>query len=542
MNTLLLADAQTVFLLSVYKPILFGVTLGAWAWVVSWLDKDLRDNHLPRELWNLAQVGAGIVMFGLWLLMPFWLGLPLTVLVTGGVIAAYVFWRNANVETDAKWDLSTARLAKPMDNIQQARANKAATVQLLNASGGELPVPKEGEPAHGAHQSLETLLGFVIPYRAERFELHTDGKQTTVTVLVDGVKYPQEALDAQAGLAMIDYIKTAAAMDVADRRRKQAGRMTFIAPEGRHTIDVVTQGSTRGLSLMGELDSVGRRGIPFDKLGLLESQKQQLVPVLDQPGRVVLVAAPPGQGMTTTLYALLGRHDAYTQNLVVIEEQHEHELEGVKQDLIPPGASAEEFNQKIKTHALRESQAILLSRVPDASTAAAVAEWAKETRFYVGVRHDDALATLRGWVKAVGDPKKAAASLAAVISQRLVRRLCTNCRVAYKPDPQALQRMNLPADKVSQFYKHSGQLMVRDKPQTCPVCQGLGYKGRVAVFEVMALNDEARELIATGQLDQLRATLRRHKLLLLQEAALMKVVAGETSIGEVSQATREKKP
>lgn len=542
MNTLLLADADPVFLLSVYKPILYGVTLGAWAWVVSWLDKDLRDNHLPREPWNLAQIGAGIVMFGLWLLMPFWLGLPLTVLVTGGLIAGYVFWRNGQVDADAKWDLSMSRLSKPMDNLQQARANKAATVQLLSPSGGELPVPKEGEPAYGAHQSLETLLGFVIPYRAERFELHTDGKQTTVTVLVDGVKYPQEALDAQAGLALIDYIKTAAGMDVADRRRKQTGRMSFTSPEGRHTIDVVTQGSTRGLSLMGELDSVGRRGIPFDKLGLLESQKQQLVPVLDQPGRVVLVASPPGQGMTTTLYALLGRHDAYTQNLVVLEEQHEHDLEGVKQDLIPPGASATDFNQKVKAHALRDSHAILLSRVPDASTAGEVAQWSKETRFYVGVRHDDALATLRGWVKAVGDPKKAASSMAAVMSQRLVRRLCTNCRVAYKPDPQALQRMNLPADKVSQFYKHSGQVMVRDKPQPCPVCQGLGYKGRVAVFEVMVFNDETRDLIAAGQFDQLRATLRRQKMLLLQEAALMKVVAGETSIGEVSQATREKKP
>ncbi|MCE9591581.1 MAG: Flp pilus assembly complex ATPase component TadA [Planctomycetes bacterium] len=542
MTTHLLAGAQPVFLLSVYKPILFTAAVICWGRLIISLDRDLRINFLPREPWNLAQVGAGVAAFLIWLILPFWLGLPLAALIVGGAFIGYAAWRNPRVEEHRRWSFSLSGLTNPLNKVQQARAQHRAVVQVLDVDGKPVQVPPLDAPEYAGHVAIENVLEYALSCQGERFDLATDGQQTAVTVQIDGVKYPQAPLDARVGLSMIDYLKGSAGMDVKDRRRKQTGRVTVLVAEERHTLSLSTQGSTRGLSLTAELNAAGRRKIEFDKLGLLASQKQQLLPALDEPGRVVLVVAPPGQGATTTLYALMSRHDAYTQNLVTLEDQIEHELEGVNQELLDPAWTTEEINQKIKTQVLREAYAMVLSRVADASTAAAVAEYAKTTRFYIGVRQDDGLTALRGWIKAVGDPQKAAGSLAAVVSQRLVRRLCTNCRVAYKPDPEALRRLNLPPDKVSHFYKHSGQIMVRDKTQTCPLCRGLGYRGRVAVFETMVLDDEARALAASGQFDQLRALLRRQKLIMLQEAALMKVVAGETSIGEVSQATREKKP
>lgn len=544
MNTPLLANAEPVFLLSVYKPILYAIFLALWARAVGAFDYDLKSNYLPRQQWNFAQMIAGLMGFGVWLILPFWLGLFLALLVAGGTIGAYVYWRNTKVRENRRWTLKSLTKFNHGLNAQpsRVRANEGIPIDLLDANGNPSPLPDIKSPNYPAHQSIDLLLAFMLANRAERFELATDGQTTSVTAVIDGTKYPQEALDGRTGLAMIDYIKTFASLDVTDRRRKQTGRLAFSTQGDRHSADIVTQGSTRGVTLVGEIDSHGRRDIKFDQLGLLEAQKQQLVPVLDNGTRAVIVASPPGQGMTTTLYALMGRHDAFIQNLVVIEDSHEHEIEGVKAELIEPGATTDAINQKVKTHVLRDANAILLSRVNDASTAAAIAEWSKEIRFYVGLRQDDALTAVRAWVKAVGNPKKAAESLGAVLSQKLVRRLCTNCRVPYKPDPEALRRLNLPPDKVGQFYKHSGQIIVRDKPQPCPLCQGVGYRGRIAIFEVMVFDDEARALTAAGQFDQLRALLRRQRMLLLQEAALMKVVAGETSISEVSQATREKQP
>ena len=132
--------------------------------------------------------------------------------------------------------------------------------------------------------------------------------------------------------------------------------------------------------------------------------------------------------------------------------------------------------------------------------------------------------------------QKGGDALHAIISQRLVRTLCPTCRVAYKPDPEALRKMNLPSDKVSQLYKQTGQVIVRDKPQTCTDCHGIGYRGRVGVFEVMMMDDMARGLIRAGKLDQLRAHLRKNKMLWLQEAALHRAVEGITSISEITRA------
>jgi type II secretory ATPase GspE/PulE/Tfp pilus assembly ATPase PilB-like protein len=123
-----------------------------------------------------------------------------------------------------------------------------------------------------------------------------------------------------------------------------------------------------------------------------------------------------------------------------------------------------------------------------------------------------------------------------VLAQRLVRKLCLSCRAPFTPDPAALKKLNLPADRVGQLYRETGQVMIKDKPQQCPACMGMGFRGRVAVFETMVLDDEARKLIAAGQLDALRAHLRKQRMLWLQEAALARVVEGVTSIGEVQRA------
>jgi type II secretory ATPase GspE/PulE/Tfp pilus assembly ATPase PilB-like protein len=136
------------------------------------------------------------------------------------------------------------------------------------------------------------------------------------------------------------------------------------------------------------------------------------------------------------------------------------------------------------------------------------------------------------YAKAVGDLDKVAKSLSAATAQRLVRTLCPECKQAYKPDAAALKKMNLPANRVNELYKASGKVMVDNDEEPCPKCHGIGYIGRTAVFEVLVIDDEARELIRKSDLNGLRSHLRRQKMLYLQETALAKVVAGQTSIRE----------
>jgi len=185
---------------------------------------------------------------------------------------------------------------------------------------------------------------------------------------------------------------------------------------------------------------------------------------------------------------------------------------------------------------------VLVGRSPDSDIASTVAKYADEVRFYIPVSHDDGFKAIEQWVSACGSKSAAGSSLSAVITQRLVRRLCTTCRAPYKPDANMLKKFNLPADKVKQFYQATGKVEVKGKPKTCPACYGLGYRGRVAVFEVIPIDEQARQLIKAGQLEQLRALVRKKKMLYLNESGLTKVVEGVTDIKELTRALGQKKP
>lgn len=540
-----LAAAEPAILLSIYKPILFVVVVAAWGLLVTKLGKDV-SFHFPtmKESWNGVQIGAGITGLVLWLMLPwFWAGLALFLLCMGGGFLGYTLFRNPRLDEDFRWTFSIASFTKPYEDAADAKAQAKATVHLVGPDGGKLDVPTGESPYVEAHRAFEQAIEFAVPRAAQRIELLAEPAGTAMAVQIDGVRYPQPTLDAKTGLLMIDYIKLCSKLDVADRRKKQTGKMTIDAGAmGRHAAVVNTSGTTRGLSLTVDLNPAGGKAIPFEKLGLLEPQRQALDACLKQPGRVVMVVCPPSQGMTTTLYSLLTHHDPYTQSVVTIEEDVPFELEGVIHNRMDAASDINAWNQKLKGLLLRETNVVMLGKVSDPSTCKLIADNVGATRFYFGLKQDDSFAALRAWVKAVGDTQTAAGALGAIIGQRLIRKLCTNCRVSYKPDPDTLRKLNLPADRISQMYKHSGKIMVKEKETECPDCVGVGYKGRVGVFEALTLDDEARKLIAAGQLEQLKTHLRRQRTLWLQEAALAKAVEGVTSISEITRVFAKEPP
>jgi type II secretory ATPase GspE/PulE/Tfp pilus assembly ATPase PilB-like protein len=120
-----------------------------------------------------------------------------------------------------------------------------------------------------------------------------------------------------------------------------------------------------------------------------------------------------------------------------------------------------------------------------------------------------------------------------------MRRLCETCKVPYQPTEAALKKLNLPANKVKQLYKAGGKIIVKgNNMEECPDCQGSGYDGQTGVFEVLQFGDEEREIIQAGDLQRLRAELRKKKTMFIPDAALAKVIEGTTSIEEVNRVMR----
>ncbi len=539
--TYAIATAEPVFLMSLFKPILFLALVVGWGWVVSNLDNDAERFFLKRKLWNIGHIASAALAFGLLLLIPyFFIGLPLALIILVGVSGGYVYYRNNEVPGPAKWEVSFQFLRDALAKRGADSAQKHAAIVLMKKDETRLPVPSRDNPSSEAHGHLEQLFEFALPRKADRIDIVVEPSKAAIVARIDGVSYPQPEIEPALAMRVVEYLKSSAGLDLAERRKKQSGLLKVDGGDlGRHTLDLTTSGSTRGLSLVINIDPDMRTQMPLEQLGLLAPQLEKLQKLLKTVGGVTLVSAPPAQGTTTTLYSILSEHDPYTSSVVTLEDDIAWELEGVHHNKMDESIPPEKYNEKLQAVFRADPQVLYVTRFADSRSPAHIARGAAEARVYMPLEADDTFAALKLWIKAVGDRKLAAKSITAVISQRLIRRLCHTCRTPFVPDPAALKKFNLPS-KVDQLFHASGQVMVKDKPQPCPDCMGLGYRGRTGVYEVMILDDKARQYIATGEDDKLRAHLRRLKMLWLQEAALAKVVEGVTDIKEVTRALSKK--
>ena len=539
----LAADPHTAIPLSIYKPILYVLTVAGWAWLMSYLDKDatffLPHAKFKRRFWNGIHFGVGVFALLLWLIIPqFWVGLPLTIFFVAASLLGYGYYRNQNVQNeDDKWTFSMESFKNRISSTESAQAQKRANILITTKEGQPLEVPSGDDPRVGAHRKFEDLVEFLLPRGGDRIDMAVNAQNAAVIAKIDGVRYPLSDVEAPIAVSMIDYLKAAANMDMAERRKKQTGELHFKSYElGNHCIGMTTYGSTRELVLTMSVDPLERSLLGIDQIGLLDAQLEQLQPLVAEHKYVVIAASPPEHGQTTTLYNLVQKHDPYVNSVVTLEDKIPFELEGVSHNPIDASTAPGDITKRVAAMLRAEPQVMFLSHIHDGQLAQLIADSSQEARFYIGMRAEDTFSALRAWIKATGDPRTAGENLGAVVAQRLVRRLCTTCRVPFAPDPAALRKLNLAPDKVGTLFKHSGQVLVKNRPEPCPACSGLGYRGQIGVFEVMVLDDEARNILAEGNLEQLRAHLRKNKMLWLQEAALAKVVDGITSIQEITRA------
>lgn len=544
---LLLAQlkAEPIVLASIVKPLVMLAVMGPWAWLAGRLDKDADYFHLPRRNWGMAHVGAGLLAFAVMLLVPiFIIGLVLALMILIGEVMGYLAYRNKNVAEDEKWSgLDMLRKAqKDRAHRADVRAREQADVKLFNKDEVQLDIPHGSDPRTPAFDLFQKMLVFAVERGADRLEMTVDKEKAAFRVRIDGVKYNQPAPPPELGLQVIQYLKENAGMDADEQRRKQNGKMWVeVEDRGRNTLELMTAGSTRARQLTIDIDPEGRNNKKLDELGLIEPKQLEAVRELVQSdsGGVVLFSSPPQQGTTTTAYAILKEHDPYTSSVMTYEQQTPYPVEGVNHNLFPEGASKEQIVEQFGSLMRRDPNVMLLSQLVSPEMAQAIVPYAEDTRVYVPLPAKDTVSGLKLWLKLVGDARQGAESLSAVISQRLMRKLCVVCRAPYHPDEAAIKKLNLTKAKFDHLYKASGKVVMKEDRVTCPTCQGLGYRGRVAVFELMIIDREARSLIASNERERLMAHFRKQKMVFLQEAALAKVVEGVCDIKEVTRVISE---
>ncbi|RMH30100.1 MAG: hypothetical protein D6693_01160 [Planctomycetota bacterium] len=538
---------QGLFLLSPWKPILVILPFIGWAWVVSTIyDKDAARWYFKRQAWNTGHMVAAAAAVAAVVLAPnFLIGWPVMVLILAGDLMVYAVLRNKDdrVPEHHKWSFSLADLKA------RAEARKAAKQQKhvelgLRGPGGVAPVPAKDSPEYEVRVLAERILIDAMEGRAVRFELRpVDQQNYGVIYMIDGVGQAGPTMPKDQAVKVITLLKAAAGMDVKDVRRKQVADLAVERAGGRHVLRLTTSGTAGGMALRGQFEPEEQVKRSLDELGLTDDQLAEARAIIDDRRGVVLIAAGPFEGRTSTLYAVLRSHDAYTTNVQTVELEPVGMIEGVRHNKFDPLEEGAEYATTVRSILRRDPDVLAIAELPDQATAVETTRADLErTRIYVGLNAEGALAAVQTFVKAVGDPRAAGQALHGVTAQKLIRLLCPNCKVEYQPTPEMLKKLGVKPGAVSALYRKGGQVLIRNKPDTCPMCQGTGYFGQAGVFEVFRLGSEERALIAGQDLVGLRSALQKRRLPTIQEAAIRKALEGITSVEEVVRITASSQP
>ncbi len=537
----LLADtAISVQLLSVYKPFLVALVVLPYAWLISSvIDKDVRYYHLNEKVWNAACVGTLLAGLACVLFIPlFWVGWPLMLLMFVGVSWGYWKYRDPKVPKGKQFDLFAGKWAAYSARRKAAKAFGEVTASFSDAKGNKQVPPGKEDPLFEVHLAAEQLILSALARRAARLDLVPGSNAHASSIVVDSVRVGREAVASDVAARLIDYLKTAAALDTKDRRKRVRGSIRMDVGGGRVNLLLTAWGASAGQSMRIDIERDKQLTRPFEALGLLPAQVDAITQGLsDVKEGVVLVAAPPGQGLTTLGCSLLTRHDSYVNNIKTLEKVVERKLEGIDHlewDSTDPSA---DFAARLQTVVRRGPDIVLASDLTDPGTAGVFVHPNNAgVLFYGLIPTESAQVAIATFLKASGDPKAAAARLRLVVVQRLARTLCTECRQAYQPTPDQAKRLGVPEGKAIQLYRAGGKVQVKNDIVDCPTCGGTGFGGVTGLFEVLRVDGPSAAILATGDTAGAYTAMRRaFKTPTAQECGLLRVRNGETSLEEIAR-------
>ncbi|MHC4976210.1 MAG: GspE/PulE family protein [Planctomycetota bacterium] len=540
--------SSALMLVSPFLPVLFLAMIVGWAWVVSTIyDKDVQRFYLGRNKWNISHiVVAGVALIAFIVSPSPLIAFPIIfVLLLGDLIAYYMAHNKSDrVPESARWNIfDLSSMKEKAASKKDAKLSRGLTLQLIGPAGA-LKSPEKETPEYDLRVQVEGILIDAMERRASDITIQPASETAaSVVFYVDGVAHKGEPIELKHSVHVINFLKRASGLDEKDYRRRQQGEFAIGVGDTRRPCRVTTSGTSAGMRAKVLFDPSSHATIALDDLGLLDAQLSEVQSIAQTGEGVVLVSSPARSGRTATLYALTRQHDAYINNIQVLEYEQAGAIEGVRHNVWDPTAEGPDYATTLRSIIRRDPDVVCVGELPDAATAKEVADSdVSSTLVYLAIKGESSLGAIQTFAKAVGDTKKASSSLRGVMCQRLVRKLCTNCKVEYQPTPEMLKKMGVRPEKApSSLFRKGGKVLTKNREEVCPMCQGTGYFGQEGVFEIFALDESARERIAAGDLTGLRSELRKKRLPFIQEAAVQKVLKGLTTVEEVARVTSSPK-
>jgi len=347
---------------------------------------------------------------------------------------------------------------------------------------------------------------------------------------IDGVLYEMVPPPKYIAAALSSRIKVMANLDIAERRLPQDGRISLTVQGNPVDLRVSVLPTMFGESVV--LRVLDRSQAKFDlaRLGLSKEDHELIRQLIRKPNGIIIATGPTGCGKTTTLYAALHELNSVESKIITTEDPVEYDIDGLIQVQIKSDIGLT-FARCLRSILRQDPDMILVGEIRDLETAEIAAQASLTGHVVFTTLHtNDAPSSIARLLDLGVEPFLLTATLEGIIAQRLVRRICENCKTEFEPNEKQLQELQLTPDDIKdkKFYYGRG----------CSKCNKTGYKGRIGIFEIMVFNDEIRDLIMKqASTSVLRAAGQKAGMRLLRDNGLAVIYNGITTIDEIAKET-----
>ena len=377
---------------------------------------------------------------------------------------------------------------------------------------------------------VDVVMQQAIKDKASDIHFEPCEKEFRIRYRVDGALYEMPPPPKSLAIPVISRVKIISGLNISERRRPQDGRIQLKFQGRPVDLRVSCLPTSYGESVVLRVLDRTVVNLQLDSLGIGQDVLDKLREMIHLPNGILLVTGPTGSGKTTTLYSALGEVNTVEDKLLTAEDPVEYDIEGIVQVPINDAVGMT-FQRALRAFLRQDPDRILVGEIRDFETAQIAIEASLTGHFVFSTLHtNDSASTVTRLVDMGVEPFLICSSLAGILAQRLVRRVCKNCKTYYVPSDSDLERLGIDRSVVGDHKFCYGR--------GCPNCNHTGYKGRKALTELLVVNNEIREMIANeAPANHLREKARELGMRTLREDGLAAVMNGETTVDEVVRYT-----
>ncbi len=426
---------------------------------------------------------------------------------------------------------SEREIQKAIERVYGGSDVQALNRELAQSRREAEAVPLDNLDDNAVVRVVDNVIREAVLAEASDIHIEPTEDRLRVRLRVDGALRDYLDLPKVSAPSVVARIKILGNLDIAERRLPQDGRVRF--KKGNIDIDLrlSTLPTVYGEKVVMRLLQKAANIPEIEDLGFSSYNFSRFKDLIEKPYGIFLITGPTGSGKSFTTFSLLKRIARPEKNTTTIEDPVEYEISGINQTQVNPQAGLT-FARALRAFLRQDPDIIMVGEVRDTETAKIAAEAALTGHLVIATLHtNDSVGAITRLAEMGVEFFNISAALIGVLAQRLVRRVCLNCRVEAKADPEVMRRLGIqPSDLVgAKLYRGHG----------CERCNGTGYRGRMAIHELLVIDDELRKAVALGQGTEAIRDLATSQsgLRSLRQDGLMKAMAGLTTLEEILGST-----